>query len=628
MSLFCGGKKQNKGKRGKRDSSPAYGASRNDELQREKSSLEKEIGDLKEQKASLANQIKTQKDEVAREKKTVKVDLEIASVSEELARLKKEKNDIDREIGNLRHDKNELQKQTKALKEEFASAKKAVNVESEIHQHPDKAAQEEQLNSFSKKLEAEKVAKDKAHEKIKAIEEEQTKLKNEIDSLKKISELEKAQTTKAEDELDKYKKEKAKLEQEMGSTKKELELARKESHIPRSPTRAPSDEWKDKIDKAESELQKERELRLGKERENSRINSENKLLADEKQKLQDETNAMKAKLEESLNSLRTLEMNHKNEINQLQDRLHQEKQKIKKLDEEKDQLLTRLSSSTAAKVLDSNPNIADLSDPNRPQKIAEKFSQVYDDQWTDAMENLEKLGTNEERNIKILIDLLTTIYSHCKESSDNQNSRIEEDLFLPPMESHSSTSEPNGTEQLKSPISTKSHSKIPRFSSHKGGRPALPNLVTEKTTVEVVTPTKERQTRAHSVPKVKGEKMPEVPVEVKKGIKEYRKKVAKQVVPVIEKEVLAKLRRMEEFGDKVVDVCLPYIKKCVELCWMMCVQDPPAVLDWSAQEGAFNVDLYRAYTKSGSQLEFVVWPIIYLHEGGPVLLKGVAQGRD
>ena len=61
---------------------------------------------------------------------------------------------------------------------------------------------------------------------------------------------------------------------------------------------------------------------------------------------------------------------------------------------------------------------------------------------------------------------------------------------------------------------------------------------------------------------------------------------------------------------------------------MMCVQDPPVVLDWSAQEGAFNVDLYRAYTKSGSQLEFVVWPIIYLHEGGPVLLKGVAQGRD
>ena len=36
------------------------------------------------------------------------------------------------------------------------------------------------------------------------------------------------------------------------------------------PYRAPSDEWKDKIDKAESELQKERELRLGKERENSR----------------------------------------------------------------------------------------------------------------------------------------------------------------------------------------------------------------------------------------------------------------------------------------------------------------------------------------------------------------------
>jgi len=34
--------------------------------------------------------------------------------------------------------------------------------------------------------------------------------------------------------------------------------------------RAPSDEWKAKIETAEAELQKERQLRLDKERENSR----------------------------------------------------------------------------------------------------------------------------------------------------------------------------------------------------------------------------------------------------------------------------------------------------------------------------------------------------------------------
>ena len=36
-------------------------------------------------------------------------------------------------------------------------------------------------------------------------------------------------------------------------------------------------------------------------------------------------------------------------------------------------------------------------------------------------------------------------------------------------------------------------------------------------------------------PQMKGEKVPEIPVEVRRGIKEYRKMVAKQVIPVLEK---------------------------------------------------------------------------------------------
>jgi len=44
-----------------------------------------------------------------------------------------------------------------------------------------------------------------------------------------------------------------------------------------------------------------------------------------------------------------------------------------------------------------------------------------------------------------------------------------------------------------------------------------------------------------SIFKVKGEKMPEVPLEVRKGIKEYRKRVTKQVVPVIEKVMYSEL---------------------------------------------------------------------------------------
>ena len=33
-----------------------------------------------------------------------------------------------------------------------------------------------------------------------------------------------------------------------------------------------------------------------------------------------------------------------------------------------------------------NPNIVDLSDNNRPTKLAEVFGEIYDNEWTDASE--------------------------------------------------------------------------------------------------------------------------------------------------------------------------------------------------------------------------------------------------
>ena len=37
-----------------------------------------------------------------------------------------------------------------------------------------------------------------------------------------------------------------------------------------------------------------------------------------------------------------------------------------------------------------NPNIADLSDSNRPTKLAESFSELYDNDWTNAYEELQR----------------------------------------------------------------------------------------------------------------------------------------------------------------------------------------------------------------------------------------------
>ena len=57
------------------------------------------------------------------------------------------------------------------------------------------------------------------------------------------------------------------------------------------------------------------------------------------------------------------------------------------------------------------------------------------------------------------------------------------------------------------------------------------------------------------------------------------------------------------------------------------VQDPPVVFGPDIKRGdKFDTDLYKAYTKSGKTVKFVVWPVLLLHEAGPILCKGVAQG--
>ena len=43
----------------------------------------------------------------------------------------------------------------------------------------------------------------------------------------------------------------------------------------------------------------------------------------------------------------------------------------------------------SSRLRDGNPNVADLNDQNRPVKLGEQFSELYDNQWTDAFEVLK-----------------------------------------------------------------------------------------------------------------------------------------------------------------------------------------------------------------------------------------------
>lgn len=59
------------------------------------------------------------------------------------------------------------------------------------------------------------------------------------------------------------------------------------------------------------------------------------------------------------------------------------------------------------KLTDNNPNIADLSDKNRPTKLAERYAEIYDNEWTNAFETFQQGDEDEdEKIVSLLINIL------------------------------------------------------------------------------------------------------------------------------------------------------------------------------------------------------------------------------
>ncbi|KAK3594524.1 hypothetical protein CHS0354_030871 [Potamilus streckersoni] len=95
--------------------------------------------------------------------------------------------------------------------------------------------------------------------------------------------------------------------------------------------------------------------------------------------------------------------------------LQRKSERIKQLEEDKNDLLNRISSQAAARMTYDNPNITDLSDQNRPTKILERYSVLYDNQWTDAFDILQnKYEQLETEAIAILLHVLSVSFDVCK----------------------------------------------------------------------------------------------------------------------------------------------------------------------------------------------------------------------
>lgn len=68
----------------------------------------------------------------------------------------------------------------------------------------------------------------------------------------------------------------------------------------------------------------------------------------------------------------------------------------------------RLSKLAGSRLTENNPSITNLGDPNRPMKIAEMYSELYDNEWTDMMDKFEK-GKKKQNATKVLQALYSTL---------------------------------------------------------------------------------------------------------------------------------------------------------------------------------------------------------------------------
>ena len=71
----------------------------------------------------------------------------------------------------------------------------------------------------------------------------------------------------------------------------------------------------------------------------------------------------------------------------------------------------RLSRFASQQLTEGNPNIADLSDIHRPTRLGEMYSQLFDDEWSDAFEALKPNIEEKDDEDELYPNILTLLHS-------------------------------------------------------------------------------------------------------------------------------------------------------------------------------------------------------------------------
>lgn len=263
------------------------------------------------------------------------------------------------------------------------------------------------------------------------------------------------------------------------------------------------------------------------------------------------------------------------EVRGLRMQIRREEEKCKKLvdlnkqlAEDRDQFKDRFSKLAETKLTAGNAHIQDLSDMNRPQKLGEKLSELYDNEWTDAFEDLRDTENLDEKSIvQKLLEIFKTCVSFCQLNAEQQEMSL--------MESVRKSVDFSWTV-----------------------KPELCNGSVEESNQDILLP---RDT---------------------KMLKDLLKSKAGVSVAHVKKVFLAEHPNYAALGENIHT----FINGCLEVCWLSAIQDPPLAFDWNFPEGSDVADkVVKLFTKSGTKVDYVVWPVMKLHVDGDILCKGVVQ---
>ncbi|XP_060596417.1 putative leucine-rich repeat-containing protein DDB_G0290503 isoform X2 [Ruditapes philippinarum] len=285
---------------------------------------------------------------------------------------------------------------------------------------------------------------------------------------------------------------------------------------------------------------------------------------------------------------------------------------FKEQKKEKDSLLLRLSKIAGERLTKDNSAITDLSDPNRPTKLGEVYSELYDNQWTDAFEALKNAGHEEQFAIETLALTLQHVMQFCKSNAELLLKKSSDAVNLM-------------FEGEKSPENEKKLQSHATMQPNQGKKVA--HVLRQQSMEEIKFQQERWMARSKDNP---GNIQPstrhvqigdEAKVDVNSKLKQLIKEMATYMVPVLQKAY------MELYWSKgYIEGLKPFILECIFISWMMIVQSPPMTLHTCEPGSRFDKNFYREYMTSGHLVSYMVWPALLLDEGGALVCKGVAEG--